>query len=183
MSEEEMAEISKVFVPANTAKNTQWAVSVFREWRSARSSSPDDGQKVCPADLLENPVVEDLNYWLARFVAEVRSQDGKPYTPRSIHQILCGLQRYMTSNSPTAPKILSKDDRRFIDFHSAVDHVYRRLRSEGVGVEVRHADVITVEEEEKLSASWSHHSQGSGRATLSSLFSNGYKGGLSGTGG
>ena len=150
MSEEEMAEISKVFVPANTAKNTQWAVSVFREWRSAWSSSPDDGQKVCPADLLENPVVEDLNYWLARFVAEVRSQDGKPYTPRSIHQILCGLQRYMTSNSPTAPKILSKDDRRFIDFHSAVDHVYHRLRSEGVGVEVRHADVITVEEEEKL---------------------------------
>jgi hypothetical protein len=72
MSEEEMAEISKVFVPANTAKNTQWAVSVFREWRSARSSSPDDGQKVCPADLLENPVVEDLNYWICRGSAEPR---------------------------------------------------------------------------------------------------------------
>ena len=33
MSEEEIAEISKVLVPSNTAKNTQWAVGVFTEWR------------------------------------------------------------------------------------------------------------------------------------------------------
>ena len=29
MSEEEMAEISKLFVPSNTVKNTQWALSCF----------------------------------------------------------------------------------------------------------------------------------------------------------
>ena len=97
MSEEEIAEISKVFVPSNTAKNTQWAVGVFTEWRSARNSAGGD-ERLCPVDLLENPVAEDLNYWLARFVAEVRNQGGKLYTPRSIHQILCGLQRVHTSN-------------------------------------------------------------------------------------
>ena len=90
MSDEEMVEISKVFVPSNTVKNTQWALSCFREWRSARNSAPGDGQRLCPADLLESPVVEDLNYWLSRFVAEVRNQEGKSYTPRSIHQILSG---------------------------------------------------------------------------------------------
>ena len=36
MSEEEMAEISRVFVSSNTTKNTEWAVNCFREWRSAR---------------------------------------------------------------------------------------------------------------------------------------------------
>ena len=97
MSEEEIAEISKVFVPSNTAKNTQWAVGVFTEWRSARNSA-GGAERLCPVDLLENPVAEDLNYWLARFVAEVRNQGGKPYTPRSIHQILCGLQRVHTSS-------------------------------------------------------------------------------------
>ena len=99
---------------------------------------------------LENPVAEDLNYWLARFVAEVRNQGGKPYTPRSIHQILCGLQRHMLSKTRTAPKILDKDDPRFIEFRSAVDNVFRKLRSEGVGTEVRHAPLVTPDEEDKL---------------------------------
>ena len=56
MSEEEIAEISKVFVPSNTAKNTQWAVSCFTEWRSARNSARG-AKRLCPVDLLENPVV------------------------------------------------------------------------------------------------------------------------------
>ena len=34
MSEEDMADISKVFVPSNTKKNTDWAVSCFCDWRS-----------------------------------------------------------------------------------------------------------------------------------------------------
>ena len=121
MSEEEMPEISRVFVPSNTTKNTEWAVSCFHEWRSARNCVKDSGQK---HDLLENPVVEDLNYWLARFVAEVRNQQGKPYTPQSIHQIVCGLQRYMLNINPTAP-ILNKDEPNFLEFRSAIDCVFR----------------------------------------------------------
>ena len=30
-------------------------------------------------DLLENPVISDLNFWISRFVAEVRRQDGNFY--------------------------------------------------------------------------------------------------------
>ena len=129
MSDEEMAEISKAFVPSNTVKNTQWALACFSEWRSARNKSfsvGSGGQRVCPVDLLENPVVEDLNYWLSRFVAEVRNQEGKPYSPRSIHQILCGLQRHMLHKNPTAPKILNKEDVRFVAFRSAVDNVFHK---------------------------------------------------------
>ena len=129
MSDEEMAEISTAFVPSNTVKNTQWALACFSEWRSARNKSfsvGSGGQRVCPVDLLENPVVEDLNYWLSRFVAEVRNQEGKPYSPRSIHQILCGLQRHMLHKNPTAPKILNKEDVRFVAFRSAVDNVFHK---------------------------------------------------------
>ena len=42
-----------------------------------------NGERLCPEDLLENPVMDDLNYWLARFVAEVRNHEGGHYTPRS----------------------------------------------------------------------------------------------------
>ena len=57
MSDEEIAEISKVFVPSNTAKNTQWAVGVFTEWRSTRNSA-GGAEQLCPVDLLENPVAK-----------------------------------------------------------------------------------------------------------------------------
>ena len=43
MSDEDTAEISKVFEPSKTMKYTQWAVSCFREWRSARNKSARDG--------------------------------------------------------------------------------------------------------------------------------------------
>ena len=51
LSEEEIAEISKVFVPSNTAKNTQWAVGVFTEWRSVRNSA-GGAERLCPVDLV-----------------------------------------------------------------------------------------------------------------------------------
>ena len=34
----------------------------------------------------------EINYWLARFVHEVRKQDGKPYPPSTMQQIVAGLQ-------------------------------------------------------------------------------------------
>ena len=39
---------------------------------------------------------------------------------------------------------------KFREFRSAIDCVFRRLRSEGIGTEVRHAPLVTADEEEKL---------------------------------
>jgi hypothetical protein len=150
VSDDDMAKISKEFVPTNTKKNTDWAVSCFREWRSARNTTEVEGERLCPEDLLENPVTDDLDHWLAWFVVELRNQQGRPYAPRSIHQILCGLQHYMLDENPSAPKIMDKDDPRFRALRSTVDNVFRQLRSQGIGTEVQHAPVITADEEEQL---------------------------------
>ena len=56
----------------------------------------------------------------------------------------------MLSKNPTAPKILNKDDYRFVEFHSAMDTVFRPLRSEGIGNKVHHSPIITVDDEEKM---------------------------------
>ena len=88
-SDDEMATFCKGYVPQNTQKNTAWAVKVFSEWRAERNSI--SSEKQCPADLLDNPNVQELNYWLSRFVTEVRKRDGQPYPPRTIQQILAGL--------------------------------------------------------------------------------------------
>ena len=83
-----MSLITKGYVPSNTRKQTDWAVHVFSEWRRQRNESDKSSQ--CLADLFEVP---DLNYWLPRFIAEVRNSKGEPYPPKTIQNILAGLQR------------------------------------------------------------------------------------------
>ena len=82
-------ELVRGCAPPNTAKNTFWAMEVFRDWHAERSTkaSPDEE---CPGELLDNPYMPDvalLNFWLPRFVSEIHRQDGKPYPPRSTHQL------------------------------------------------------------------------------------------------
>ena len=74
VKEEKILELSKGFVPANTKKNTTWAYKVFSDWPTEINNNAEEQ---CPEDLLNNPNVFKLNYWLTRFVAEVRRQDGK----------------------------------------------------------------------------------------------------------
>ena len=103
VDENEMAVICKGYVQPNMQKNTRWSLSVFNEWKCCRNSSND---KKCPDDILQCPDASTLNYWLARFVAEVRQADGKPYQLKSIHQLICGILRHMRSIVPSCPNIL-----------------------------------------------------------------------------
>ena len=57
--------------------------------------------------LLEQPVVKELNFWLSCFIVEVRRSDKKPYPASSISNILAGLYRY--------PRECSGDCRNFVD--------------------------------------------------------------------
>ena len=77
--------------------------------RNAGSSEDD----LIPENLLEVQSPDLLDKWIARFVAEARQSNGKEYSPRSLHQILCGLLRYMRSVKDDAPNILEKSDARF----------------------------------------------------------------------
>ena len=147
-SDDEIATLSKGFVPPNTEKNTVWAVRVFSEWRAARND--DCASDPCPDCLLESREVDQLNRWLPRFINEVRKQDGEPYLPRTVHQLLSGLQRFMLNKNPSAPKFLDHSRSEFHSIHGTCDTVYRQLHSQGVGTEVRRTPIITPEEEEKL---------------------------------
>ena len=149
-TESDMSRIVKGYTPANTQKNTDWARRVFSEWRAARNAKVGAAGELCPEDLFEKPEVMLLNHWIARFITEVRRQDGKPYPPRSIHQLLAGLQRYMLSMKSDAPKFLDRKDVRFAPIHGTCETIYRNLHGKGIGTDVRHAAVITSEDEEKL---------------------------------
>ena len=125
-----MAKICQGYVPPNTTKCTSWALRVFRAWHEERNKHLVEQ---CPENLLEKPTVDR---WLSRFVIDVRREDGKPYPPALINNILAGLYRYSKSCVPTGvvcPNFMSRKDPSFRDLTGAIQVRYRQLRSEGVG--------------------------------------------------
>ena len=56
----------------------------------------------------------------------------------------------MRSHNPAAPNFLHRSDPAFIKLHNVCDTLFRELHSDGVGVVVKEASVITKEEENTL---------------------------------
>ena len=145
LGEVDMNTLCQPFVPNNTRKQTDWAMNVFESWRSTRNGEN------CPAHLLTKQcTVKELSDWLCRFVVEARRSDGKPYPSTTLYQLLAGLLRYARSKSTDFPNFLDKSDPRFRELRAACDNVARRLRKDGVGAEVKHAEVFTEKDKLKL---------------------------------
>lgn len=99
------------------------------------------------------PTAKQLNYWLSRFVVEVRHEYSKPYPPASINQILSGLYQFSKSSCPTGtfcPNFMDWKDVRFLDLTGTIQVLFHELRTEGVGALVKHAAIVTPVEENKL---------------------------------
>ena len=99
VSEEQVAVLSKGFVPANTSKNTKWAVNVFEAWVQSRNSRTED--EIDNGILRRTPVdSEELCRCLSLFVVEARRTDGKPYPPKMLYHLLTGLLCHMRDLDP-----------------------------------------------------------------------------------
>ena len=121
---EDMSVICKAFVPPYTQKNTAWAMRIFAEWRAERNSRSNSPTSLCPDNILEASQPDKLRYWLSHFVNEVRKQNGNPHPPKTVHQILAGLQRHILETTPTALKFLDQSNPNFCDLHRACDTIY-----------------------------------------------------------
>ena len=91
-----------------------------------------------------------FNCWICRFITEARRQDGTPYPGHTLYQLLAGILRFMRAVHAETPDFLSKKDWRFRDIHGMMDCVFRKLRQERVGTDVKHTAVITELEENQL---------------------------------
>jgi hypothetical protein len=74
-----MHKISNGYVPLNIVKSTAWGV----DWRAERSQKDMNNQ--CLINMLDDPV--QLNFWLSRFVTEVRKWRALPPMLHSTHPV------------------------------------------------------------------------------------------------
>ena len=126
----------KGLVPDNTNKSTKWALNNLEAWMKARNTSyPDDP---VPKDILLSSDPELLNLHLSRFVIETRKANGEVYPPSTLHQLLCGILRFMREHNPECPNFLDKSDNRFRRLQGTLDSYFHKLHSEGIGRHVKH---------------------------------------------
>jgi hypothetical protein len=152
LSETDIEEWCKPFVPKNTLSNTGWAVRNFKEWLAAFNAENSEGKR-CPELLLETS--DDagiLCHWLCRFVTGTRRSNGEQYTPTSVHSLLSGLYRHVKEKNPNSDDLnfMDKKNQRFKELHSVCDRLYRDLRKKGIGANPKKAELITPEDERQL---------------------------------
>ena len=75
---------------------------------------------------------------------------GGKYPANTLYQLLYGLLQYMREIDPDCSNFLDKKTHEFKELHSLLDKLAHRLQQEGVRVEVKHATLITLEEERML---------------------------------
>ena len=147
---DELNSSKKQLTTKNTKKSTMWAVRAFAAWIQERNSIASDK---CPVYVLTTNDNKLLCHWLCVFVTEVRKSDGSEYTPRSISQLLSGLQRHINSKKEPREPILCFSDPengQFRELHNVLERRYKALHEQGISATVGKARVITQDEENQL---------------------------------
>ena len=89
-----MEKFDKSWVSAASRRKWAWVLKVFEEWKKQRNEAvlKEDysGELVFQED-----IDEMLDFTLARFVAEVRKEDGQEYPGKTLYEILSSIEMYL----------------------------------------------------------------------------------------
>ena len=83
---------------------------------------------------------------MSNFIFEVRKKSGEEFLPKSLHHIVCGIQRHIRMSSNSSIDIFK--DCEFADFWVCLDAEMKRLQKAGHGSKTRKAEPLSMEEEE-----------------------------------
>lgn len=137
-------------IPAGTKKRNNWAISLYEKWHSQRQISSGDMTVQLPdKDSLLVADTKTLDYWLTKFIFEIRREDGKRYPRNTLISIVAGINAHFKTNMCFLN--LFKDD-AFHHFREVLDVACKESSKAGSNA-LRQAETISLEEEELM---WSH---------------------------
>ncbi|XP_052281887.1 uncharacterized protein LOC127879223 [Dreissena polymorpha] len=88
MFEEEIYRLDESVKCKSTKQSTKWAIKKFEDWLQKRNFNVD----------LESVSDDELAQILRKFYAEVRTNDGKIYSPGTLRGLREGIQRTIAGN-------------------------------------------------------------------------------------
>ena len=114
-TEEDLGSYTEKQAPKNTNYSTTWAVRNFLDWIKQRNLRFPTVP--VPEALLTSGTAKQLDRWLSFYVLETRNNKGKPYPPKTLYQLLCGLLRHMRGINPNTPNFLDKTNPSYKKLH------------------------------------------------------------------
>ena len=121
-------------IPKATKDCTSWAVRAWLEWGEKRNSevvNEDDEFVRVPYDIIAIPYVE-LNYWLAKFVVEVRKREnGEAYYDNTLYQMVCRLQGFIRENGRAELNIFQQPEFKLFRDKSYLRRCWRMCETGG----------------------------------------------------
>ncbi|XP_071104735.1 zinc finger MYM-type protein 3-like [Haliotis cracherodii] len=157
VSEEEILDLQRSRIPRNTKRNTQWSVNVYDGWACARNTrvktygTTHSERYAYVVTLTKDITAEEFDFWMCRFICEVRRQDGSPYPSMSLKSLCLGILRYIKEEYKRFDlNLMATDNAQFSRLRATLDGQMKKLDSEGVGNVVKQAKHTSPLEEEKL---------------------------------
>ena len=142
VTEEAYNEAGKGVVPANTKQCNSWTLRTFHAWSAERNKRVSSDY--VPSDILTCNDAGVVCKYVRYFVLEVQREDGKPYPPGTIQNLLSGLFRVTKENG--APfSILDKGNPIFHELLLTLESVTSSLHQQGIGATKHSAAVISFE--------------------------------------
>ena len=83
--------------------------------------------------------MKGMNFWLRKFVMEVRKKDGEPYPPDSLYSLCCGLFHGLKDADWFGLKAF--DNPEFAQSCSTLDVQMKELKSTGKNKRSRHSEL------------------------------------------
>ena len=134
----------------STERKKKWALNQFEKWQIARNKLADiPGSPyghIKPH--LEDMTIEELNFTLCKFISEIKKNNGQDdYPGNTLYEIMMSLQLHL---HVSGKKYKFLQDERFEMIKNTLDREMRDRAKDGIGNDVKRADVISLEEEEIL---------------------------------
>ena len=93
---------------------------------------------------------KDLDFFLARFAAEVRKEDGQEYHAKTIYEKICSLQCYLHFQRKGPLFVIDKTGCKFHNLNSTLNFVLKEREGEVISSITSQAEVITPDQIEYL---------------------------------
>ena len=130
-----------------TIKKVRWVRRMFAEWRDTRNDVPNLDFISCDLEDLVSISVENFVFGMCRFITEIRKIDGTEFPAKTLYQIVVCIQFHLETLG-IHWKLL--EDPLFIQVKFTLDNMMKKRTSEGIGITVKKADVITTTDEDIL---------------------------------
>ena len=127
-TEEDVQLASKKIVPKNNTRAINWPFRIFEDW--IVHSHDVKGRSYQTEDLWMHEDADKFSEMLSCFCLEIKQQNGTPYTPKSLLQILINLQKYAHEQDKRSFYFMNQKYERFKRIHTVLNNL---LHKDGIG--------------------------------------------------